>query len=71
MVFLGYGPRSQRNARKLNLVIERLKRYYEVSLIHVPDDVSNDLPYIRVEPLDGSEALPKPAEIDLACDFGE
>lgn len=71
MVFLGYGPRSQRSLRRLSLMIERLKRYYEVSLIHVPDDTSNDLPYIRLEPLEGSEGSLKPVEMDLTYDLRE
>ena len=66
MIFLGYGPRSQRSIRRLNLVMERLKRHYEVSLVHVPDDASDELPYVRVEPLDSSDNPPRSLELDLA-----
>lgn len=32
------------------MMIEKLKNYYEVSLIHVPDDTLDELPYVRIEP---------------------
>ncbi|MEM2006418.1 MAG: hypothetical protein QXG17_02430 [Sulfolobales archaeon] len=60
---MSYGPRSQQNIRKLSLMMEKLKEYFEISLIHVPDDVADDLPYIRIEPLDGAEIPLR--EVDL------
>jgi len=44
-------------------MMEKLKEYFEISLIHVPDDVADDLPYIRIEPLDGAEIPLR--EVDL------
>ncbi|MEM0284276.1 MAG: hypothetical protein QXY48_00315 [Sulfolobales archaeon] len=57
VVFVSYGPRSQQNIRKLSLIVEKLKECFEISLVHVPDDAADDLPYIRIEPLDGTEIL--------------
>lgn len=67
MVFVSYGPKSQQNLRKLSLMIERLREYYEISLVHVPDDVIDGLPYVRIEPFDASGAPPK--ELSLVCDL--
>lgn len=67
VVFVGFGPRSQQNIRRLSLMIEKLKGHYEVSIIHVPDDVTEELPYVRIEPLDPSAAPPR--EADLVCDM--
>lgn len=67
VVFIGYGPRSQRSIRRLSLMIEKLKEYFEVSLVHVPDDAVDDLPYIRIEPFNHTET--PPMEIDLLCEF--
>jgi len=50
VVFIGFGPRSQSSLRKLNLMIDRLRSYYDVTIVHVPDDSLSDLPYVRVEP---------------------
>ncbi|MCS7099884.1 MAG: hypothetical protein NZ925_06055, partial [Sulfolobales archaeon] len=51
VVFVGYGPRSQRLARRISLMVEKLRCCYEVSLVHVPDDALDELPYVRIEPL--------------------
>lgn len=48
-------------------MIEKLKEYFEVSLVHVPDDAVDDLPYIRIEPFNHTET--PPMEIDLLCEF--
>lgn len=60
VVFVGFDPRSQRSLRRLGLLIERLKDFYEVSLVHVPDDLLGELPYVRVEPLgDSADSSPR------------
>lgn len=66
-MFIGYGPRSQQSIRRLSLMIEKLKEYFEVSLVHVPDDAADDLPYIRIEPLDHTGT--PPIEVGLLREF--
>jgi len=66
VVFIGFGPRSQSNLRRLNLMLDRLRGYYDVTVVHVPDDSLSELPYVRVEPGISSEggfsSEPKSAE---------
>jgi hypothetical protein len=65
VVFIGFNPKSQQNLKKLSLLIEKMRKYYEVSLVYVPDDISDELPYIRVEPAGVKEGDEPLKEIDL------
>ncbi|MEM4935619.1 MAG: hypothetical protein QW780_01205 [Sulfolobales archaeon] len=67
VVFVNYGPRSHKNVKKLSLMMEKLRECFEISLVHVPDDAVDDLPYIRVEPLDSSEISFK--DVNLMQEF--
>jgi hypothetical protein len=50
VVFISFGPKSQSNLKRLNLMLDMLRSYYDVTVIHVPDDSLSELPYIRIEP---------------------
>ncbi len=65
VVFIGFNPRSYQNLGRLSLLIEKMKKYYEISLVYVPDDVSDELPYIKVEPARAEAGRDSVKEIDL------
>jgi hypothetical protein len=50
VVFIGFGPKSQGGLKRLNLMLDMLRNYYDVTIVHVPDDSISELPYIRIEP---------------------
>ncbi len=55
VVFIGFGVRSQSNLRRIILMLDKLRGYYDITVVHVPDDSLYELPYIRVEPAANSE----------------
>lgn len=65
VVFIGFNPRSYQNRSKLSLLIEKMRKYYEISLVYVPDDVSDELPYIKIEPAEAEVGKSSIKEIDL------
>lgn len=67
VVFIGFDPESQKNIKKLDLLIERLKAFYEISLIHVPDDTLSELPHVRIEPLGNPKEFP-PRDLIISND---
>lgn len=55
VVFIGFGARSQSSLRRIILMLDKLRGYYDITVVHVPDDSLNGLPYIRIEPTANSE----------------